>query len=130
MNFRVSAHMDKIQKMNVRRMLTPFRQLLTIQQNPSADLVAFDNQSWRFLSETSKLVSNTASFSFVVNVDGIKTLEEQDTLPFTLAALAEMIGDESPDEIILVQVEVRQASLARTILPSVKRNFRLLRERC
>ena len=46
--------------------------------------------SWCFLSETSKLASNTASFSFVVNVDGIKTLEEgEETLLFTLAALAE-----------------------------------------
>ena len=41
-------------------------------ESPSADLVVFDDSSWRFLRETSKLAANTTSFSFVVNVDGIK----------------------------------------------------------
>ena len=31
-------------------------------KNPSVDLVSLDDHSWCFLSETSKLASNTASF--------------------------------------------------------------------
>ena len=46
-------------------------------ENPSVCLAVFDDHSWCFLSETSKLASNTASFSCVVNVDGIKTLDEE-----------------------------------------------------
>jgi hypothetical protein len=54
------------------------------------------------------------------SVDGIKTLEEEETLPLTLVALADMVGDKTSDELLPVQDEVLQASLAWTILPSVK----------
>ena len=47
--------------------------------NPLVDLVGCDDQSWCFLSETFKLASNAASLSFAVNVDGAKTLEEEET---------------------------------------------------
>ena len=47
-------------------------------------------------------------------------LEEEATLLLTLVALAEIRGDETSDELLPVQEEVLQASLARTILPSVK----------
>ena len=77
-------------------MLTPIPSTTDYPENPSVDLVVFDN-SWHFLSETSRLAYNTSSFSLVVNVDGIKTLEEEETLPFTLAALAEIIGEENPE---------------------------------
>jgi hypothetical protein len=40
--------------------------------NNAADLVILNDRSWCFLSDTSKLASNTSSFSFVVSVDGIK----------------------------------------------------------
>ena len=66
------------------------------------------------------MASSTASFLFVVHVDGVKTLEEEETCPLTLVALAEIVGDETSDELLPVQDEVLQASLARTILPSVK----------
>ena len=82
--FCVSGQKSKIQKMKARRMLIQFRQLLTIQENPSVDLVVFDVNSWCFLSETSNLTSNTAPFSFVVNVGGIETLDEEETSTFTL----------------------------------------------
>ena len=68
-----------------------------------------------FLSETSKLASNTASLSFVVNVDGIKTLDEEETSPFTLTVLADMAGDEAPEECSTSQDEIVLAALARTI---------------
>ena len=41
-------------------------------------------------------------------------------MPLTLAALAEVVRDETSDELFPVQDEVLQASLAKTILPSVK----------
>ncbi len=75
-------------------MVVPLRQLLTVQKILLLILLLVDDHSWCFLSETSKLASNTAWFSFVVTVSGIKTIEEEDTLHFTLAALAEMIVDE------------------------------------
>ena len=70
--------------------------------------------------DINKLASNIASFSFVVNVDGITILEEEESLPLFLAVLAETLGDEASDVILPVQIEILKASLARTILPSVK----------
>ena len=54
-----------------------------------------DNHSWCFLNETVKLASNTASFSFVANVDTNLTTCRR--------------GD--------IEIEVLQASLAKAILP-------------
>ena len=56
-----------------------------------------------------------------MNVDGIKDLEEEDTSPFTLAVLANMNEEESPEYLLLVQDEISQAALARTILTNVKK---------
>ena len=88
--------------------------------NPSTDLVVFDDNSCCFLSETSKLASNTASFSCVVNMNGIKTLDEEETSPFTLAVLADMAGDEAPEECSSIQDEILLAALANTIPQNVK----------
>ena len=41
-------------------------------------------------------------------------------MSLTLVVLAEIAGDETLDELLAMQDEVLQASLARTILPSVK----------
>ena len=101
-------------------MSIPFRQLLIIQKSFNCSCCLFDERSWCYLSETSQLACNTASFSFVVNVDGIKTLAEEETLPLTLVVLAEIVGDETSDELLPLQYEVLQASLARTLLLSVK----------
>ena len=56
----------------------------------------------------------------MVNVDGIKNLDEEDTSPFTLVALSDMAGDEAPEDCPLIQDEVLLAALARTILQNVK----------
>ena len=40
-------------------------------------------------------------------------------MPRTLVAFAEIVGDETPDELLPAQDKVLQASLARTILLSV-----------
>ena len=84
--FRVSGLKDKVQKMKDKWMSIPSRRLLTIQKIRRL-ILSLCTTTPGFRSETSKLASNTASFSCVVNVDGIKTLEEEDTLPFTLDAL-------------------------------------------
>ena len=94
--------------------------ILDYPENPSVDLVIVDDRSWYFLSESCKLASNNASFSCVVNVGGIKTLEEGQTMHSTLVALADLIGDDTSEETLPIRDEVLQASLARTILPSVK----------
>ena len=59
--------------------------------HPSTDLVISDDNSWCVLSDTSKLASTTASFSFVGNVEGITDLNDEETSPFTLVALANMV---------------------------------------
>ena len=74
--FRVSSQKDKIQRMEAKWTLTHFRLLLIIQKIRQL-ILFFDDYSWCFLSETSKLASNSASFSFVVNVDWVKTLDEE-----------------------------------------------------
>ena len=56
----------------------------------------------------------------MVNVDGIETLEEEETSPFTLAVLTDMVGDEAPEVCPPIQDEILQVALARTILPNVK----------
>ena len=66
------------------------------------------------------MVSNAAAFSFVVNVDGIKDLSDEETSPFTLVALANMIKEESQEDLLDVQDEILQAYLARTIFRCVK----------
>ena len=66
------------------------------------------------------MASNTASFSCVVNVDGIKTLEEEDTSPFTLAVLTDMVGHGAPEEYPPIHDEILHAALARTIPPNVE----------
>ena len=77
-----------------------------------------------------KLASNTASFSCVVNVDGINSLEEEETLPFTLVVLADLVGEEAQEYLPPAQDEVLQAALDRTICPSAKGRPHLPRERC
>ena len=42
----------------------------------------------------------------MVNVDGIKTLDEEETSPFTLSVIAEMAGDEAPEECSPMQDEM------------------------
>ena len=56
----------------------------------------------------------------MVNVDGIKELSDEETSPFTLGALANMIEEESQEDILNVHDEILQASLARTMLSSAK----------
>ena len=56
----------------------------------------------------------------MVIADGIQTLEEEETSPFTLAVLADMVGDEAPEECHLIQDEILLAALARTIPQHVK----------
>ena len=83
-------------------------------------LLFFYDPSWCFLSETSKLASNTASFSFVVNMDRMKTLHEEETSPFTLAVLADMVGDEAREACCPIPDEILLVALARTIPQHVK----------
>ena len=75
-------------------------------ENTSADLVIFDDSSWCFLSDISKLASNASSFSFVVNVDGIKDLSDEETSPFTLGALANTIEEKSQGDLLNVHDEI------------------------
>ena len=70
-------------------------------ENNSADLVILDDSSLCILSDISKLASNTSSFSFVVNVDGIADFSEEETSPFAYSVLASMT-DEEPQEISLM----------------------------
>ena len=56
----------------------------------------------------------------MVSVDGIKTLDEEETSPFTLVAIADMAGDEAAEECPLIQDEILLVALARTILQNVK----------
>jgi hypothetical protein len=49
-------------------------------EDPTADLFMLDGSSWRYLDETSKLASNTSSFSFVVDMDGLVSLNHTDTV--------------------------------------------------
>jgi hypothetical protein len=76
--------------------------------------VILNDRSWCFLSDTSKLASNTSSFSFVVGLDGIKYLPYEERSPFMHGVLASMT-DEEPQENFSVCDEILQASLARTI---------------
>ena len=89
-------------------------------ENPSVDLVIVDDHAWCFFSETSKLASNTSSFSFVVNVDGIKDLSDEATSPLALGALANMMNEEPHEGLSDVHDEILQASLARTIFASAR----------
>ena len=73
-----------------------------------------DDESWPFLDETCKLASNTASFSFVVNMEGIVPLDEVDTLLGAWASSPEdddeppgLVPDDEEDEVLL-------AAMART----------------
>ena len=59
-------------------------------------------------------------FSFVVNVDGIKTLDEEETSPFTLVVIADMAGDAAPEECSPIQDEILLVALAKTVLQNVK----------
>ena len=56
----------------------------------------------------------------MVNVDWINTLGEEYTSPFTLAALADMAGDEAPEECPPIKDAVLSVALARTISQNVK----------
>ena len=57
----------------------------------------------------------------MVNVDGAKTLDEEEASPFTLAAIADMVGDEAPEACSpFFQDEILLAALARTITENVK----------
>jgi hypothetical protein len=58
--------------------------------------------------------------SFAVNVDGIKDLSDEETSPFAIVSLANLSGEESQDDLLTVQDDILQASLARTIFPCVK----------
>ena len=53
-----------------------------------------DDDSLTFLNETCKLASIPASFSFVVNMDGVVPLDEVDTLLSTWASFPE--DDDEP----------------------------------
>ena len=95
--FRASGPESKTQKMRVKWTLTLIPSTIEHPEHQSADLIVVDDHSWCFLSETSKLASNTSSFAFVVHVDGIKTLDEEETSSFTLAVIADMVGGERPE---------------------------------
>ena len=56
----------------------------------------------------------------MVNVDGIKTLDEEETSPFTLVAIADMAGDEAPEECSPNRGEILMVALTRTIPQHVK----------
>ena len=59
-------------------------------ENNSADLVILNDSSWCLVSDISKLASNTSSFSFAVNVDGITDLSEEETSGYgVLASMTE-----------------------------------------
>ena len=87
-------------------------------ENNSADLVILNDRSWCFLSDTSKLASNTSSFSFVVGLDGIKDLSYEETSPFTHGVLVSMIYEEPQEDFSDVCDEILRAALARTIASS------------
>ena len=69
------------------------------------------------MSDISKLASNTASFSFVVNVDGIADVSEEETSPFAYSILAGTTEEESQESFPDVHDEILQASLTRTVVP-------------
>ena len=56
----------------------------------------------------------------MVNVGGAQTLDEEETSPITLAVLADMAGDEAPEECSPFFKEKLLAASARTILQRVK----------
>ena len=87
--------------------------------NNAADLVNLNGRSWCLLSDTSKLASNTSSFSFVVGLEGIKDLSYEETLPLTHSVLASMTDEEPQDNFSVVCDEILQAALVRTIASSV-----------
>ena len=64
----------------------------------------------------------------MVNVDGIKTPDEEETSPVTLAVLADMTGDETPKECPPIQYEILMAALARKT--ECEGSSRMPRERC
>ena len=72
-----------------------------------------------FLSDISKLASNTSFFSFVVGLDGMKDLSHEETLPSTHSFLASMADEEPQDNFAEIGDEILQAALARTIATSV-----------
>ena len=73
--FRVSGQKNNIQKMKAKWTLTLFGRLLIIQKIRQLILLLL------------MIILGVAPFSSVVNVDGIKTLDEEETSPFTLAVL-------------------------------------------
>ena len=88
----------------------------TIEYPENIDLfVLQDDESWPFLDETCKLASNTASFSFVVNMDGIVPLDEVDTLLNTWASFPE--DDDEPPGLVPddEEDEVLHAAIARAV---------------
>ncbi len=56
----------------------------------------------------------------MVNVDGIKTLDEEDNSPITLAVHVDMAGDEKPEKCPPIQYEILMAALARAVPHNAK----------
>ena len=52
-------------------------------------------------------------------MDGIKTFDEEESSPFTVAVITDMVGDEAPEECPPMKDETLPVALARTI-PNVK----------
>ena len=79
-----------------------------------------DYESWPFLDETCKLASNTASLSYVVNVDGIAPLDEVDAVLSTWASFPE--DDDEPPRLVPddQEDEVLHAAIARKVNPRWK----------
>ena len=73
-----------------------------------------DDESCPFLDEACKLASNTASFSCVVNRDGIVPLDAVDTLLSTWVYFPEY-EDQPPGLIPDGQDEVLRAAMAMTV---------------
>ncbi len=65
------------------------------------------------MDEPIKFASITASFSFVVDMDGIDPIADTDTLPGTVSLFA-MHTEEACNELPHVEYEVLKASLAIT----------------
>ena len=79
-----------------------------------------DDESWPFLDETCKLASNTASFAFVINMDGIVPLDEVDILLSTLASFPED-EDQPPGLVLDEEDEVLHAAMAKGPFACVQR---------
>ena len=79
-------------------------------ENNSADIVILNDSSCCFLSDISKLASNTYYFSFVVSEDGVKDLSDEETSPFAYSVLASMTEEEPQENFSDVYDEILQAS--------------------